>query len=169
MKAQNPAILFVDDSEDDQLLVVRAFRRAGITVPINCVSSGNQAIAYLKGERKFSDRSIFPYPSLIITDLKMPNGDGFSVLQHLKSKPEWKIIPTIILSASQDLDDIKKAYMLGASSYLVKPTPFPDLQNLLKVVFDYWARCEVPEIDVTGKQLPTEGKGKIGERISQHS
>ena len=65
-------------------------------------------------------------------DLKMPRADGFTVLQHLKQNPEWAIIPTVVFSTSSDLDDIKKSYMLGASSYHVKPTTMEELRKHLK-------------------------------------
>jgi two-component system response regulator len=89
------------------------------------------------------------------------------VLEHLKEHPAWAVIPTVVLSASRDLDDIKKSYMLGASSYLVKPGSFVALRQLLKVLHDYWMTCEVPEVDRNGKQLHTDSKGKLGERFAQ--
>ena len=107
------------------------------------------------------------YPTFVITDLKMPRNDGFAVLEFLKSNPEWKIIPTIVLSASADLDDIKKAYMLGASSFHIKPQTQGELQNQLAVINAYWMTCQVPEVDSTGKQLPTNSTGKLGERFPQ--
>jgi CheY-like chemotaxis protein len=97
----------------------------------------------------------------------MPAEDGFSVLAHLKRNPEWAIIPTVILSGSRDLDDIKKAYMLGASSYHVKPDTLDALRKQLRVLHDYWMTCEVPQVDTTGQQLPTNSAGKLGERFTQ--
>ena len=75
----------------------------------------------MMGEGKYSDRRLYAYPTFITTDLKMPGADGFAVLEHLKNNPEWAVIPTVVLTGSRDLDDIKKSYMLGASSYHVKP------------------------------------------------
>jgi CheY-like chemotaxis protein len=95
----------------------------------------------------------------------MPKCDGFCLLEHLKSYPEWQVIPTIVLSASDDEDDIKKAYMLGASSYFVKPASYSHLQDLVNSWLVYWKKCEVPRVDKTGKRLKTEAKGKLGERF----
>jgi CheY-like chemotaxis protein len=82
------------------------------------------------GEGKFSNRTEFAYPTFIMTDLKMPSADGFAVLEFLKGNPEWAVIPTIVFSASSDLDDIKKAYMLGASSYHInRERPMTSLIN----------------------------------------
>jgi CheY-like chemotaxis protein len=165
MKTKYITILAIDDSEDDQALITRAFRMNGVTCPINWASSGEEAIAYLKGDGQFSDRSRFPYPTFIMTDLKMPGGDGFSVLQHLKSTPEWAVIPTVVFTASADLDDIKRSYMLGAGSYLVKPGGFDEMRRLIKVFYDYWMVCETPETDASGKRLDTDSRGKLGERF----
>ena len=97
----------------------------------------------------------------------MLNGDGFDVLNFLKSHPSWAVIPTVVLSASRDLDDIKKAYLLGASSYHVKPSNPEELYKQLAVLHAYWLTCEVPEVDITGKQLPTNSRGKLGERFRE--
>src|SRR5689334_20743292 len=114
MKKYHATILVVEDDPNDQFLVERAFRKIGVTDPIQVVGDGAEAIAYMMGEGKYADRAIYAYPTFIITDLKMPRGDGFTVLEFLKGNPEWAVIPTIVLSASSDPDDIKKSYMLGA-------------------------------------------------------
>ena len=88
------------------------------------------------------------------------------MLEFLKSNPEWAVIPTIVFSASADLDDIKKAYMLGASSYHVKPRTHGALMHQLLVLHS-WMTCEVPEVDSTGRQKRTESEGKLGERFPQ--
>jgi hypothetical protein len=85
----------------------------------------------------------------------------------LKGNPEWAVIPTIVFSASADLDDIKKAYMLGASSYHVKPRTLGAMVHQMLVLHSYWMTCEVPEVDVSGRQLRTQSKGKLGERFPQ--
>jgi two-component system response regulator len=162
-------ILVVEDEKGDQFLIKRAFRKIGVTGPIHAVSNGSEAIAYLMGEGKYSDREQFAFPTFIMTDLKMPEGDGFAVLEHLKRNPEWASIPTVVLTASRDSDDIKKSYLLGASSYHVKPNDYQALCKQLKILHDYWMTCQVPEVDVSGMQLSTESEGKLGQRFSQPS
>ncbi|HEU6448483.1 MAG TPA: response regulator [Verrucomicrobiae bacterium] len=167
MKKYHATIMVIEDDPNDQHLIELAFRKIGVTDPIQIMSDGAEAIAYMKGEGKYADREKFVYPTFIMTDLKMPRADGFAVLEFLKSNPAWKVIPTIVLSASPDLDDIKKAYMLGASSYHIKPNGFDALQNQLETINAYWMTCQVPEVDISGKQLPTESEGKLGERFPQ--
>ena len=167
MKKRTPTILVVEDDPNDQFLLTRGFKKIGVTTPIHLVGNGLEAIAYMMGEGKFNDRTEFAYPTFIMTDLKMPGADGFAVLEFLKENPEWAVIPTIVFSASQDLDDIKKAYMLGASSYHIKPGSPDALAHQLEVLHAYRVTCEVPLVDRSGKQLYTESRGKLGERFLQ--
>jgi CheY-like chemotaxis protein len=163
------AILVIEDDANDQELIKVAFGSFGLSGVIHFVSGGIEAIAYMMGEGKYSDRAKYPYPKFIITDLKMPHGNGFDVLSHLKANPTFSIIPTVVLTASSDPDDVKMSYMLGASSYHVKPRTFPELCSQLKVLHDYWMTCQVPEVDASGKQIPTDPKGKLGEAFPQPS
>ena len=165
MKKFHATILIVDDDENDQMFILRAFRKIGVTDPIHAVNGGDEAIAYMKGEGKYADRVKFAYPTFIITDLKMPKGDGFAVLYFLKSNPDWAVIPTVVFSASADLDDIKKSYLLGASSYHIKPQSPDRMVQQMAVLQAYWLTCEVPLVDSSGKQLPTNSTGKLGERF----
>lgn len=166
MKKNNPTILVVDDDPNDLLLIQAAFKAAGVSSKIQTVEGGHEAIAYLKGEGRYADRAVYRYPDFVLSDLKMPGIDGFAVLDYLKKNPESAIVPTVILSGSQDNDDIKKAYFLGASSYHVKPSAPGELRTLVKVLHDYWMLCEAPEVDVDGKQLTTDSTHKLGERFS---
>ena len=169
MKKYHSTIMIVDDDPHYLFFIERAFREIVVTDPIHKIVGGKAAIAYMMGEGEYSDRGRYAYPTFITIDLKMPGTDGYAVLVHLKKNPEWAIIPTVILSSSRDLDDIKKAYMLGASSYHLKPNSLDGLQRQLKVLHDYWMTCEVPEVDSTGRQLPTISEGKLGERFAQRS
>jgi len=165
MKAQTRTILLVEDEPNDQLLFERALRLNGTKDTLRMVGHGAEAIAYLNGEGEFADRDKFPFPSCIVTDLKMPIMDGLTVLEHLKGNPQWCIIPVIVLSASGDADDIKKAYKGGASSYFCKPPDLFGLKELLRKFNEYWNECEVPEVDLSGVMLETISTGKIGERF----
>lgn len=167
MSKSDPTILLIEDDPRDRELLIRSFRKIGMSGPIQVVNDGLEAIQYMMGEGKFSNRTLYPYPTFIITDLKMPGAGGFEVLEFLKGNPEWAVIPTVVLSASPDKDDIKKAYMLGASSYHVKPRDPHALLHQVLVLHAYWMTCEVPEVDRSGRQLRTNSKGKLGERFPQ--
>jgi CheY-like chemotaxis protein len=168
MKREHQTILIAEDEQDDAFLLQRAFRANQIQDPIYIVSDGAEAIAYLRGEGKYADRSIYEFPSFIISDLKMPRKDGFAILQALQSKPEWSVVPMIILSGSADENDIERAYMLCAKAYLVKPASFEELRLLIKKFHDFWSVCETPRVNSQGEKLPTTADGKIGARYGKN-
>jgi CheY-like chemotaxis protein len=101
---------------------------------LQAVSDGDQAMAYLRGTNTFSDRSKHPMPSLILLDLKMPRVSGFDVLAWLRTEDGLKQLPVVVLTSSNHDADIKRAYDLGARSYLVKPVGFEALVELVKTL-----------------------------------
>jgi CheY-like chemotaxis protein len=167
-KTFHRTILVVDDDSNDLLLIEAAFSEIGVD-HIQTANGVDGAVAYLSGHGVFADRKTYPYPNMVITDLKMPKRDGFAFLEHFRQNPDWAVVPTIIFSGSRDNDDIKKAYSLGASAYHVKPSSQIALRTLLKALHDYWLLCEVPEVDAAGKQLATESSHKLGDRFSQNA
>jgi CheY-like chemotaxis protein len=165
MKTYKPTILVIQDKAIRTNLIQPAFKKIGVTDPVHFLNGGRQAIAYMMGEGEFADRARFAYPTFVLTDLHMSDGDGFSVLEFLKTNPEWAIIPTIVLSDSPNLDDIKSSYLLGASSYHLKPNSFVGMTHLILILHAYWMTCEVPEVDLTGRQLSTDDRGRLSERF----
>jgi CheY-like chemotaxis protein len=133
-----PTILHVDDDSNDVLLLQHACRKAGMSFDVQGVLDGEQAIAYLRGTDKFADREHYPMPRLILLDLKMPRLSGFEVLDWMRREDNLKRMPVVVLSSSNHDADIKRAYDLGANSYLVKPVGFDGLVELVKAVNHYW-------------------------------
>ena len=167
MKAQKYTLLIVDDDEDQRYFFKRAFEGVGENYKIHLAADGDEAIAYLKGEGKFRDRTKYEFPSYILTDLKMSPGDGFHILQFLKETPALSVIPVVMPSNSIDCDDIRQAYLLGASSYFVKPAGVPELRALLKKIHNYWSECEVPAVDVDRYAVSTDSTGRLGARYKK--
>ncbi len=161
--------MLIDDNSSDLSLLVRAFENKTVNTKILCMNDGHEALAYLMGDGVFADRKQNPYPSMLITDINMPGVDGFDILEYLQSNPAQEIVPTIVLSSSEDPDDIRVAYKLGAFSYLVKPYKFIDLCSQVETLINYWRTNKVPLKDASGKQLITDTKGKLGERYSRLS
>jgi CheY-like chemotaxis protein len=139
-------ILIIEDDQNDVLLLKKALVRAGVHNPIQVANDGAEAIKYLQGEGNYSDRSHFPFPSVIFSDLKMPRMSGFDVLEWLRRHPQCSIIPIMILSASKEDQDVRKAYQMGTNAYLVKPATLNELQEMVKTAYDFWAHCEKPVI-----------------------
>src|SRR5579864_3191843 len=127
-------ILHVEDDPNDTLLLQHACRKAGIIFELQAVSDGDQAIAYLRGINDFSDRNKYPLPQLILLDLKMPRVSGFDVLAWLRADDKLKTLPVVVLTSSNHDADVKRAYDLGAKSYLVKPVGFEALVELVKTL-----------------------------------
>src|SRR5262245_46306282 len=100
MLAANQAILLVEDDENDVFLLQHAFAAAGVTHPIAVVSDGRQAIAYLAGADRYGDRGRFPFPGLVLLDLKLPGIAGLEVLRWVQQQPSLCLLPVIVLSSS---------------------------------------------------------------------
>ncbi len=134
-------ILLIEDSDDDAFLLQTALNREGIRSPVQWVKDGAQAVSYLKAEGSYADRAAFPFPNLIFTDLKMPQLDGFGVLQWLKQHPECSLLPVMVFSSSSDEGDIERAYRLGANAYVVKPGSLDKLQKTMRTAHEFWLQC----------------------------
>ena len=138
-------ILVAEDDPNDALLIKRAFAKSGIQNPVQVVADGEEAIAYLSGTGKYSDRNAFPFPEFFITDLKMPRKSGFDVLEWILTTEPCYVVPRIVLSSSRQEEDIEKAYRLSAQSYFAKPADFAELQLVVKRIYEYWLSCERPQ------------------------
>ena len=141
-------ILVVDDSENDIELLRTAFRKAEFTNPLQEVHNGEEAIAYLKGEGIYSDREKYPLPSLMLLDLNMPLKNGFDVLSWVRAQPAFIRISIIILTASVRPEDVERAFVLGASSYLVKPSNLDTLVSMMRCLRDWIQIDHFPPLNV---------------------
>jgi CheY-like chemotaxis protein len=134
MERQNPAfvVLVADDDEDDCLLVESAFQDMGIAHDLRFVGDGQELLDYLYNEGDFPDPEKSPRPDLILLDLNMPRIDGREALARIKSDPQLKNIPVLILTTSREERDIALSKHAGASSFLSKPEEFADLTDTLE-------------------------------------
>jgi len=139
-RMQNLPILLAEDSEDDVFLMERAFKKAKLTNPLRIVSDGEQALAYLKGEGEYADRNKYPFPGLLLLDIKMPRMNGLEVLSAIRQDPQLKRLVVIFLTASNLEQDVNKAFDLQANSYLVKPSDTDAMVETLEKVEGYWLR-----------------------------
>jgi CheY-like chemotaxis protein len=133
-------ILLADDSPDDVFLIRSAFKKGGFEDPIYVVSNGEQVLQYLKGDESYANRERFPIPHLLLLDLNMPRMNGFDVLAWIRGRQEWMCLPVIVLTTSFYGPEIKRAYDLGANSFITKPPGFPQLVASLKEVGEHWLR-----------------------------
>ncbi|MBE0458298.1 response regulator [Pseudoalteromonas sp. KG3] len=144
-KVKPITILMADDDEDDRLLTQDALTESRVLNELHFVEDGVELLEYLERKGKFEDRDSSPRPSLILLDLNMPRMDGREALQAIKSNPNLKGIPVVILTTSKQEEDMVKGYDLGAASYITKPVTFDGLVDLMKTLGKYWVEfVELP-------------------------
>lgn len=121
MELLDAPILLVEDNVEDAFLMERAIREAGISAPFRSVTDGQSAISYLAGTGDFADREAFPLPGVIFLDLKLPLISGLDVLLWIRRNPNLSKIIVIVVTASNEPDELNRGYQLGANSIIVKP------------------------------------------------
>lgn len=124
-------VLVVEDNDDDVFILRRAFKDAQFTNPIHIVTDGEEAVDFLAGVGKFANRSQYPFPILVLLDLKLPLKSGLEVLEWIKEQPFRSELNVIVLTSSAEERDITKAYHLGARSYLTKPPTAETLREVM--------------------------------------
>ena len=133
-------ILLVEDSEDNIFLVRHAMRKAGVTTPLEVVTSGEQAVEYLSGTNGYCDWKQFPLPAIVLLDLKMPGMSGFDVLKWIRQQPGLKALRVAMLTSSDMPGEIKLAHDLGANIFLTKPVELERFIEIMKTLNDHWLR-----------------------------
>ncbi len=131
-------VLVADDDINDISLLKRAFLRAGIDVSMKVVHDGEEVIQYLHGDEHFANRDEFPLPKLLLLDLKMPRADGFEVLAWVRKQTGLRRMLVVVMTSSDEPQDIDRAFDLGANSYLRKPDDFANLIKISQKLHDYW-------------------------------
>jgi len=124
-------ILLVEDNEDEVFMMQRAFRKANISNPLQIAMDGIEAVEYLEGKGKFTDRIKFPFPVVVFLDLNLPKKGGLEVLEYARQQPQLRKVVFNILSSSTRPADIEKAAFLGANTYFIKPSRIEKFQELI--------------------------------------
>jgi CheY-like chemotaxis protein len=133
-----PVVLVAEDRDDDLFMLRRSFQQLGFETPVQYVRDGDETIAYLAGEGKFANRIEYPLPDLLLLDLKMPRKNGFDVLEWIQGQPELDALRVVVLTTSDDIFEVNRAYKLGASSFLTKPFNFTEFRDIVQAVHNYW-------------------------------
>lgn len=136
---QAGTVLIVDDDLNEMLSAHRVIATTCPQLWVRNVRSGQDLIRYLQGEGEFADRIDFPYPVLILLDLRMAGMQGFDVLRWLAAHPPHNLIPVVVFTASGDWQLAQQAYSLGARSFLSKPLRANEFKDTIAVI-DQWAR-----------------------------
>jgi chemotaxis family two-component system response regulator Rcp1 len=129
-------VLIVENDPASAHLTKEAFREAGKTEGIHLVPNGDEALAVLRREGKYAQG---PHPDVIFLDLHLPKKSGLEVLAELKSNPRLASVPVVIVSGSDNPDEIRRAYELHASCYIRKPDDLEGFLRFIQISFDFWA------------------------------
>jgi CheY-like chemotaxis protein len=136
-------ILMVDDSPRDTELTLEALSQNNLGNEVIALRDGVEALDYLYRRGQFSDRDA-GNPAVVLLDLKMPRVNGIEVLQQMKSDPQLKMIPVVVLTSSREEQDLVKSYELGVNAYIVKPVHFQEFVEAVKLLGSFWAVVNEP-------------------------
>ena len=131
-------ILIVEDSDDDYIATIRAFKKANLLNPVQRCTNGDQALDYLYQRGEFSAPATAPRPGFVLLDLNLPGTDGREVLRVAKSDPQLRQIPIIVLTTSLAEQDISRCYDAGANSYIKKPVDLVGFVQAVERLKEYW-------------------------------
>lgn len=130
-------ILLIEDDRDDAELACMALKNSNVTENVVVKTDGRQALKFLENLPK-NDNSKPTKPAVILLDINMPEVDGFEVLKRIKKNAETRKIPVIMLSSSEEEQDVTRSYEYGANSYVSKPLNFEEYKDTVKKVGSYW-------------------------------
>ena len=129
-------ILIAEDDADDRFLLQAAFEENGFTDRLHFVENGVEVLEYLNSLQPLEKEKKFP--KFILLDLNMPKKDGREVLRELKQHPDLKKIPVVIFSTTNNEQEMRRCYELGANSYITKPNSFESLLKTVAALRSYW-------------------------------
>lgn len=138
MDANSCYILLVEDNALDIDLIQRAMLKVEATVRLDVARDGEEAVQYLDRWEKG-----FPTPIVILLDLKLPKLGGLDVLSRLKMHPRYKVLPVVVLTSSNEINDIQQAYALGANSYILKAIDYEQFSKAIALIHRYWCGLNI--------------------------
>ena len=131
-------ILLVEDNIDDEMLTLRAFKKNNIVNQVKVVRDGVEALDYLFASGKYAGRDPDDTPELVLLDLKLPKMNGLQVLRRLRADSKTRLLPVVILTSSDEDQDVIDSYHLGANSYVRKPVDFAQFTEAVRQLGLYW-------------------------------
>jgi CheY-like chemotaxis protein len=137
MEKQSIHIVMAEDDPDDRMLTRRALKKSRLVNTFDTVEDGEELMDYLYQRGAYAERDA-SRPGLILLDLNMPRMDGREALQRIKSDPDLRRIPVIVLTTSEAEQDIVESYDLGVNAYVTKPVTFDELVNAIQALGDFW-------------------------------
>lgn len=147
MKNYDPIeILIVEDNPADSELMIRSLKKQGLVNEVCLVEDGQAALDFIFCEGEYAHKNKNKIPKVVFLDLKLPKISGLEVLAAIKSHPDKKKIPVVVVTSSKEDPDIKAAYELGANSYVVKPVNFDDFVASIQEIGLFWLVLNQPPV-----------------------
>jgi CheY-like chemotaxis protein len=140
----NHFILLAEDSQDDIDLILRSLKKSKIMNEIIVTRAGAETLDFLFGNGVYAERDLAIMPTVILLDIKMPKMDGMEVLKHIRENKRTKLLPVVLLTSSNEEQDLLKGYELGANSYVRKPVNFIEFSNVMQQLGLYWLLLNEP-------------------------
>ncbi len=137
-------LLLVEDNKDDVELTLRAFAKTEFARKIAVARDGEEALEYLFATGPYVGRDPTILPAVVLLDLKLPKVDGLEVLRRIRASPRVRRIPIIILTSSNEEQDLVASYDLGANSFVRKPVDFVDFVQAARLLGLYWLVTNEP-------------------------
>jgi CheY-like chemotaxis protein len=131
-------VLYVEDEENDVLLLQLGFEKAGINHRLQIVGDGQEAVAYLSGSGQYANREQYPSPTLVLLDLNLPCLTGMKVLQWIREQPQFATLPVVMYTSSDHPRDLENARQLGVTEYVLKPSRIGKIAELLQRLSAQW-------------------------------
>ena len=131
-------VLLVEDTEDDEALILRALRKAPLDVDVVVARDGDEAADYLVATGRHSGRDPRRQPDLVVSDLKLPKLDGLELLTQIRNTEGTEAVPVVMLSTSAQPDDLRRAYRHGVNSYVRKPIDADRFSAVIQEISAYW-------------------------------
>lgn len=144
MEGSDKVILLVEDNPDDEALTLRALRKNNISNRVVVAHDGVEALDYLFGTGIHAGRDTLDQPQVVLLDLKLPKLNGLDVLQRMRTDPRTRLQPVVILTTSNEDQDILSSYELGANSYIRKPVDFEQFMEAVRQLGLYWLVLNMP-------------------------
>ncbi len=138
------SIVLVEDNPQDEMLTLRALRKANLANHVQVVRDGQQALDYLFREGEFADRPGTDQPAVILLDLNLPRVSGLDVLERLRADPRTRLVPIVILTSSDEERDRLGCYESGANSFVRKPLEFAEFVETVACLGIYWLATNEP-------------------------
>ncbi len=136
-------VLVIEDSPEDFEVLVRAFNKAEILLPLYRCKDGDDALEFLFRRGRYESDPYAIAPAIILLDLNLPGTGGYEVLKQIKSHPALMLTPVIVLSTSKSESDVRNSYEAGANNYIQKPVDMEGYVRMAKMIKSYWFECSI--------------------------